>query len=368
MKTSISHFFSKINDPRTGNRKLYPLEEILLVALCSIISGGEGFDDMVEFGENKLKFLRQFYSFEEGIPTYHTFRRVFMILEPEPFKACFIEWVKSLQQKKAKNIAIDGKLARRTASDTRSALYLVSAWASDQGLVLAQKRVEDKSNEIKAIPELLELLDIENCVISIDAMGCQKSIAQKVIDGKGDYVFGLKGNHKTLSQEVKEVFSGTRQVRFLETQKSHFTSLNKGHGRLETRAYTAISVENLPINIKEWAGLKSVIEVVSTREIKGKTSQDARYYISSLEANAEKIGKYIRSHWGIENSLHWVMDVVFNEDQSRIRSGYADENLAMIRHISLNLVKQDPVKKSIRMKRRRAGLNEDYLLQLIQAR
>ncbi len=368
MKTSISDFFSEIKDPRTGNRKIYPLEEVLLVALCSIISGGEGFEDMVEFSENKLDFLGQFYPFKEGVPSYHTFRRVFMMLDPEPFKACFVEWVKSLQERKCKNIAIDGKLARRTASKNQPALYLVNAWASDQGLVLAQQRVEDKSNEIKAIPKLLEILDVKDCVVSIDAMGCQKSIAQQIIDKEGDYVFGLKGNHKTLSKEVKEVFEGKRQARFVETKQTQFRSLDKDHGRIETRQYRAISVENVPINIKEWAGIKSIVEVTSTREIGEKKSLETRYYISSLEADAQKIGGYIRSHWGVENSLHWVMDVVFNEDQSRIRTGYAAENLAMIRHISLNLIKKDTSKKSIRMKRRKAGLNECYLLKLLQSR
>lgn len=365
MDISVSKFFCTIKDPRINRKKLYPLEEILLVALCSIISGAEGFEDMVLYGKNKLTFLRTIYPFKHGIASYSTFRRVFMLINPKDFKECFVNWVKDLQERRCEHIAIDGKLARRTASKTHKALYMVSAWANDHGLVLAQERVEDKTNEINAIPDLLEILDIKGCVVTIDAMGCQKLIAKKIIDKEGDYIFGLKGNHKNLNEEVKEVFEGKRQVRFIETKETNHMSIEKEHGRLETRKYRAVGVENLPINIKDWPGIQSIIEVRSIREVEEKKSEEIRYYISSLEADAQKQAQYIRGHWGIENSLHWVMDVVFNEDQSRIRSGYAAENVAIIRHTSLNLLKKDPNKGSIRGKRKKAGWNDDYLLELL---
>ena len=198
MKTSVSTYFSKIKDPRTGNRKQYPLEEILLVALCSIITGGDGFDDMVIFGENRLDFLKTIYSFEEGIPSQYTFRRVFMLLDPEVFQSCFVQWVKSLQDRNCGHITIDGKVARRTHGESQQALHMVSALASESGLVMAQKCVEDKSNEITAIPYLLDILDLEGSVISIDAMGCQKSVDEKVITKKGNYVLTIKGNQEGL--------------------------------------------------------------------------------------------------------------------------------------------------------------------------
>lgn len=365
MENSVSKFFSKIKDPRINRKKLYLLEEILLVALCSIISGAEGFEDMVLYGKNKLLFLRRIYAFKHGIPSYHTFRRVFMLINPDDFNECFVNWVKDLQERNCKHIAIDGKLARRTSGTEQKALHLVSAWASDGGLVLAQQRVEDKSNEINAIPDLLEILEIKGCVVTIDAMGCQKSIAKKIVEKEGDYVFGLKGNHKNLNEEVKEVFEGKRQVRFMETKETTHETLDKGHGRLETRRYRAIAIENLPINVSDWPGIQSVVEVTSIREIGEKKSEEKRYYISSLEADASKQAQHIRGHWGIENSLHWVMDVTFNEDQSRIRTGYAGENLAIVRHTSLNLIKKDQEKGSIRGKRKKAGWNDDYLFELL---
>lgn len=365
METSVSIYFSEVKDPRTGNRKQYPLEEILLVALCSIMTAGEGFDDMVLFGENRLDFLRQFYAFEFGIPSQYTFRRVFMLLDPVPFQECFAKWVASLQDRKCEHIAIDGKVARRSYGEDQKALHMVSAFASESGLVMAQRRVEDKTNEITAIPHLLDILDIEGSIVSIDAMGCQKSIAEKVIKKKGNYVLALKGNQGELHKEVREVFEGKRKAHFVEQEESSYKTLEKGHGRIEEREYRAISLENMPINVKEWNGIKSIIEVKSTREIKGKKSEEKRYYISSLSADAQKIGDCIRSHWAIENSLHWVLDMNFNEDQSRAWSENAAENLGMIRHISINLLKKVKDKRSIRLRQRKAAINHKFLSQVL---
>lgn len=365
METSVSKFFAKVHDPRIERKKLYPLEEILLVALCCIISGGEGFEDMKLYGEEKLDFLRKFYPFENGIASEDTFSRVFQLICPKTFSNCFTEWIKDFQSRSEQGIAIDGKLARRSSSDKQKALHMVSAWAHEEGLVLAQQPVGDKSNEITAIPHLLEVLDIKGSVITIDAMGCQKEIAQQVIEKKGHYILSLKGNQGSLEKNVKDVFSGKKKARFIESVCTDYQTVEKAHGRIESRHVKAIGIENLPIDVAEWKGIKSIVEVRATREIKEKKSEETRYYISSLEADAEKLGRYIRGHWGIENSLHWVLDVTFNEDQSRIRAGHSSKNLAIVRHTGINLIKLDSSKGSIRGKRKRAGWNNDYTERLL---
>lgn len=365
METSISKFFAEIKDPRIQRKKLYPLNEILLVALCCIVSGGEGFEDMELYGTEKLDFLRKFYPFENGIASADTFGRVFQLISPELFSECFIKWVKDFKNRTHKTIAIDGKLARRTSSEKQKALHLVSAWSHEEGLVLAQQPVSDKSNEITAIPYLLEVLDLKGTTVTIDSMGCQKEIAKQIIEKEGDYVLGLKGNQEKLQSDVKEVFSGKKKARFIQSVCTEHQTIEKDHGRLECRYYKAISVENLPINVAEWSGIKSIIEVRSTREIKGKQTEETRYYISSLKPDAKKIGKCIRGHWGVENGLHWVLDVVFNEDQSRIRTKNAAKNLAYMKHTSLNIIKLDPQKGSIRKKRKKAGWTNSYMEELL---
>lgn len=365
METSINKFFSELKDPRIERKKLYPLNEILLVALCCIISGGEGFEDMEMYGKEKLDFLRKFYPFKHGIASADTFGRVFQLISPEVFSDCFIRWVKDFQNRTHKAIAIDGKLSRRTSSEKQKALHLVSAWAHEEGLVLAQQSVSDKSNEITAIPVLLEILELKGTTVTIDSMGCQKAIAKQIIEKEGDYVLGLKGNQEKLETNVKEVFLGKKKARFVPSVYSEYQTVEKDHGRLEQRYYKAISVKNIPIDVAEWSGIESIIEVRSIREIKGKETEETRYYISSLEPDAKKIGKYIRGHWGIENSLHWVLDVTFNEDQSRIRSKNAAKNMACMRHTCINLIKQDPEKGSIRKKRKKAGWTNDYMEYLL---
>ena len=365
MENSISVFFGKVKDPRIERNKIYPLEEILLIGLSCIISGGEGFNDMVLYGKSKLKVLEKVYPFKDGIASYYTFRRIFMLLDPEVFQDCFIEWVSSIKKRKVGGIALDGKMLRGSANGGKGALSLLSAWAHEEGLVLGSKRVKDDSNEIPAIPEILDLLDIKDSVLTIDSIGCQKAIVKRIIEKGGDYVIGLKGNQEALKNSVEAVFKGEKKVCFGPTLFSKYESLEKDHGRIETRKYRAISVENMPINISDWAGIKSIIEVESTREIGEKISHEKRYYISSLKADAQNIGKYIRGHWGIENSLHWVMDVTFNEDQSRIRSGNAHQNIATIRHIALNMLKKNPRKISVRGKRLKAGWDSNFFLELL---
>lgn len=365
METSITKFFAKVKDPRIERKKLYPLEEILLVALCCIVSGGEGFDDMRFYGEEKLEFLRKFYPFKNGIASEDTFSRVFQLICPVAFSEAFAQWILDFQSRSNGGIAIDGKLARRSSSEKQKALHMVSAWAHEEGLVLAQRSVADKSNEITAIPALLEMLELKGNVVTIDAMGCQKQIANQIIEKKGDYIFSLKGNQGSLEENVRSVFAGTKKARFVESICSEYETIEKAHGRIECRHYKAIAVDHLPINIDDWAGIKSIVAVNATREIKDKRSEETRYYISSLEADAEKIGKYIRGHWGIENKLHWVLDMTFNEDQSRIRSKHAQKNLAIVRHAAINLIKLDESKGSIKRKRKKAGWTNSYMEHLI---
>jgi predicted transposase YbfD/YdcC len=365
METSVSKFFGEVKDPRIERKKLYPLEEILLVALCCIISGGEGFDDMKLYGEEKLDFLRKFYPFANGIASEDTFSRVFQLICPDTFTRCFAEWMKDLQSRSKKAIAIDGKLARRSSSEKQKALHMVSAFAHEEGLVLAQQPVDDKSNEITAIPYLLEVLEVKGNVLTIDAMGCQKEIAKTIIEKEGDYVLSLKGNQGNLEKDVKAVFSGTKKARFIKSVITEHKTVEKDHGRIECRHYKAIAIENIPINISDWAGIKSIVEVHATREIKDEKSEETRYYISSLKANAKELGQYIRGHWSIENSLHWTLDVTFNEDQSRIRTGNAPKNLSVIKHASFNLLKLDDSKGSVRGKRKRAGWSDAYMEQLL---
>lgn len=330
METSISKFFGDLEDPRIDRKKLYPLEEVLLVALCCIISGGEGFRDMELYGNSKLDFLRKIYLFEHGIASHDTFSRVFQVIDPNAFKKAFVAWVKDLSQRTQRSIAIDGKLARRTHSKTQKALNMVSAWGHEEGLVLAQEAVKKGSNEIPAIEELLGILDLKSAVVTIDAIGCQKSITKRIVEDGGDYIIGLKSNQKTVHNDVKKVFQGEKEVRFLGNNFSEYETIEKDHGRIETRQYRAISVMILTIDVNEWPGIKSLIEVKSIREINEKRSEETRYYISSLEAQAKKLGRGIRGHWGIENGLHWVLDVVFREDDSRIRTGNAPENIGIV--------------------------------------
>jgi predicted transposase YbfD/YdcC len=368
METSISKYFSVMKDPRIERNRLYPLYEILLVGLCSIICGGEGFHDMVLYGKLKIELLRKISPFKNGIPSEDTFGRVFSLLDPKIFRGCFIEWVKDLQKRVGKciRIAIDGKANRRTYSKTQEALHMVSAFAVEEGLVLCQEGRNGLGQEISCIEDILEILDLKNAIVTIDAIGCQKSITKRIIEKGGDYAVSLKDNQLTLKASVEEVFMGERKVRFTEENLFDvYETIEKGHGRIETRKCRAIGVKNLPIDVAEWVGIQSLVEIESTRDIKGKVSIEKRFYISSLPPRAKELASYIRGHWGIENKLHWLLDVVLKEDASRIRTKNGPKNLATLRHAALNLVKQDPAKGSFRGKLKQAGWNDDYLLKIL---
>ena len=340
ISTTFENHFKDLKDPRVDRTKLYPLVEILFVTLCGAICGAESWRDLVLFGEEKLDYLRKHYAFENGIPSKNTFARVFEALDTATFKACFIEWVKSLQVIVNQVIAVDGKALRNSADkvEGRSAIHMVSAFATEARLVLAQQAVDEKSNEITAIPKLLKLLNLKGHIVTIDAMGTQKAIAKQIIEQGGDYVLALKGNQGTLNEDVRlflETEAAKTKNNAISSQCEH---VDKGHGRIEIRkCYVSNQIDWLTQK-SQWEGLKSIVMLEETQESKGKISVERRFFISSLDTDAEKLANAIRCHWHVENSLHWVLDVVYNEDRSTVRKGNAAENMAIIRHISLNML------------------------------
>jgi predicted transposase YbfD/YdcC len=317
-ETSISKSFVNIRDPRDEVKVQHSLLDILTIVLCAVIGGSEDFYDIEEFAKCKEDFFRTFLDLPNGIPSHDTINRVISRLAPEEFSNCIVEWTKSVSEKLKGVIAIDGKTLRRSYQDAskKNPLHVVSAWSSENGIVLGQVQTDEKSNEITAIPELLKLLDINGSIVTIDAMGCQTDIAQKILDGGGDYVLALKGNQKGSLDSVRYIFDWELKNGFDGVSHTETLSVEKGHGRIETRKVYSIGgldkIEGLEVG--KWPGLQSLTMIESAREINGSLTSERRYYISSLDANAKAIGDSVRSHWGIENSLHWVMDVTFHED------------------------------------------------------
>lgn len=374
IKVNFLDYFEGISDPRIERKKLYPMEEILLVAICGIICGSDGWKDLELFGKQKLEYLKTIMSFKNGIPTDDTFRRFFRVLEPDEFKRCFISWVKALQNNNPKFVSIDGKTLRRSydRSYNKSAIHMVSAWCSEQGIVLGQFKTEDKSNEITSIPKLLELLSIEGAVITIDAMGCQKKIAKKIMEKKADYVLAVKDNQSALLDEITKFFNRHKALDYKERGYNfkQYEEADKGHGRIEIRKCTVIDQISWMNEQDKWQGLKSIAMVESTRIINDKTTTETRYYITSLPADTSNIATAVRSHWSIENSLHWVLDVTFNEDQSRIRKGNAPQNIAIVKHIALNMLKNSKSQfkgASIKGLRKIAGWNNNAISTILLA-
>ena len=371
---TIAQCFERLPDPRVRRRRRHKLINILVMGLCSALTGGEGFNDMELFGKTKRDWLKTFLELPHGIPAHDTFNRVFSALDPQCFLECFVQWVQGICPTLAGEVvAIDGKALRRALNNGDSLPYIVSAWATDRGLALGQVKVEDKSNEITAIPELLRVLEISGCIVTIDAMGCQKEIAAQIGNKQADYVLALKGNHATVHEEVKEFFadavlpcatSCASTVR--PGTMDFFQTLEKDHGRIETRRYWQSTDIAWFEDRKLWKNLRSIGMVESIRRIKGKNSIERRYYLSSLPLDASAFAKAVRGHWGVENPLHWTLDVTFREDQSRARTKYAAQNLATLRRLALNLVKKDPRPKvSQRQKRILAALDTSFLEQLL---
>ena len=362
--------FEPLDDPRQSGKVWYPLDEVLLLCLLAVLAGAECWVEIAEFGKAKLEFLRRFRAFEKGTPSHDQLGDLFAVLDAEAFQRCFINWVGSLTKLSPDIVAIDGKTLRRSYQEAgaKAPIHMISAWASGQRLVLGQIKVAEKSNEITAIPDLLDLLTLKGSTVTIDAMGCQREIAAKIIAKEADYVLALKGNQGTLRADVELFFNEPKARAFEDVAVSRHETLEKSHGRIETRVYTAIDAIDWLKQRHDWIGLKSIVMVDSIREIiGGKTETETRFYISSLSANAERQGDAIRSHWGVENSHHWVMDMVFRDDECRIRKDNAPANFSTIKHIAGNLMRRAAGKKSMRVKRRLAGWDDADLATLIAA-
>lgn len=361
MKNTFISVFKNLTDPRIERKKLYPLEEILLVAFATILGGGDSYTDMRDFGTAKLKTLRKIFPFKQGIPSDDTFGRMFSIINPKEFQRCFITWVETLKSNESEIIAIDGKTIRGSASPINKTkpLHLINAWAAKNRLILGCEKTDVKSNEITAIPKLLSMLSLENTTVTLDAMGCQANIGQQIVEQKGDFVIALKRNHKNLYEDVKTFFELEPDN---EAIKKFETGFEKEHGRIERRKYgLCLRVDWLKKMHPNWHMVKSIGFVTGKRIIDSSATEETRYYISTLK-DEKKFAQAVRMHWGVENSLHWVLDVVFHEDENRVRSKNAAENLTILRRAAINLVSIDKANKaSKRRKRLRAGWDNDYL-------
>lgn len=368
--------FEDLEDPRSRECS-HPLLEILFMTLCAILSGAESWTSAAQWGRLKLDWLRQYMPYEHGAASHDTIGRLFARLDPKQFEVCFIGWMRrvcpALEESDARtgsHIAIDGKSVRHAYEEDGVCPHLVSAWCSQLGLSLGQVKTADKSNEITAIPALLSLLDIKGATVTIDAMGCQHAIAEKIIEAKGDYLLAVKDNQPTLATALREFFAASHT---LERPFWQSSDVDKGHGRVETRRCLASDdVDWLKEQGAPWAGLKSVVMLEATREIvngkkNGEVSVETRYYISSLPADPLRLSETIRSHWGIENRLHWVLDVIFGEDDSRVRVGHGPQNFAILRRIALNLLRQEKVNpRGPKVKRQQAAWNTDYLKSVLR--
>lgn len=367
----LTHF-AALDDPRVARTRLHPLINVLTVAICAVLCGAESWDEIAAFGEARATWFATFLDLTHGIPSHDTFNRVFAALDPAQFEACFLAWVRAAcSSTPAQVIALDGKTVRRShdhGAGTR-AIHLVSAWAAEQRLVLAQMRVEAKTNEITAIPEVLQTLDVEGCLVTVDALGCQRSIAQQVRAQGGDYVLALKDNQPTLAADVQECFAQAQAQGFAEVVHDAHVTVDKGHGRRETRRQWVITDPDVLDWLQDahhWPDLAAIGMVQTERHLAAGNTSGTRFYLLSRPLSAQALGEAVRSHWGIENQVHWVLDVSFGEDASRIRQGAAAENVAILRRIALNVLRHHPWKRySIKARRLIAGWNDAYRLQLL---
>jgi len=364
--SSIITHFSSITDPRMDRRKRHQLKDIFFITLCASICGADNWVSIETFGKAKEAWFTKVLSLKNGIPSHDTFGYVFSVIDIEEFSRCFSRWVADLcELSDGEIINIDGKCLRRSldTASNKSAIYMVSAWASSNQLVLGQQRVDDKSNEITAIPKLLMQLDISGAVVTLDAMGCQTKVANDIIERNADYMLSLKGNQGLLHKDVVSIFESKQS-----SPEIGFESVDGGHGRIEKRSIRASSdIDWLKERHPAWRGLRSIVAVTAERECNGKTSIETRYFISSLDAeDPKRLGQIVRAHWGIENKLHWVLDYAFDEDSNRARKGNSAANMAVVRHIALNLIKADKVSKiGIKNRRLKAGWDNDYMESLL---
>ena len=367
--TVFLDYFKEMPDHRQQGKVDYPLAEILLLCLLAVLAGAEAFTDIARFGEKKIELLRRFRPFRNGTPSHDHLGDIFATLDAKAFQRCFVAWVAAITKMPAEVIAIDGKTSRRSyqKKSSKEPIHIVSAFAARQRLVLGQVKVNEKSNEIVAIPALLDMIAIEGAVVTIDAMGCQRTIAKKIIDKKADFILALKGNQGALHEDVKVFVAEQKAKDFKDTTVSRHETVDGDHGRIETRRYTVIHDVGWLQERHDWPGLQGVVMVESTREIGGKIDQETRFYITSLALLALAIAPMIRGHWAIENSLHWVMDMVFRDDECRVRTENAPENFMTIKHMAHNLTRWAPGKDSLRLRRKTAAWDDDYLASLVRA-
>lgn len=356
--SSLVEHFSILSDPRRPNHntKRHNLIDIVVITVLAVICGADDWPTIVAFGKRKETWLEQFLELPDSIPSHDTFGRVFSLLDPEAFQACFFSWVKVVnRQTKGQIVAIDGKTNRRSYGKADDPIHIVSAWATVNGVALGQRSTDKKSNEITAIPKLLKTLQLSGCIVTIDAMGCQKKIAKTILKQGADYVLAVKGNQPTIYQDLQHLFSENTTDRY---ESDYCETIETNATRREVRRCRIITdpvlLPNDNVRRYDWPGLACLAQVVNERTMRGRTTTETRYYLSSLANNAEEILSAVRSHWGIENSLHWVLDVAFREDESRVRIGYAQENLAAVRKLALMLLRQE--------KSGQAGWDDEYLL------
>lgn len=371
---SLLEHFASLEDPRVDRTRLHPLLSIVAIAVCAVIAGAQSWNDVEEFGQASEDFFADFLHLPEGIPSHDTFNRVFAAINPLQFRECFLGWMRAVASVlPAQVIAMDGKVLRgsRDSWAGREPIHMVSAWAAENRLVLASVKVDAKSNEITALPELLRALAISGCIVTIDAMGCQRGIASQIVDQGADYVLALKGNQGTLQEDVVSSFAEAAASEFADTIHDHAESLNKGHGRIEVRRSWVISDPAVITWINthhKWPHLAAIGLIQAERRIGEKVESESRYYILSRTLPAAEFAQAVRSHWGIENGVHWVLDVAFGEDASRIRARHAAENFATLRHIALNALRRHPTRtkgSSIRTRRLVAGWDKEYLRRLL---